>query len=135
MRQERKPEAGEYKHNDAEHFIWIFERRTRSVICFVFQCGPKSYLTPQLLGFSFVLDRIVHLPVPSGNVSRHGKKIAEIFSADDRSTIERMGPDAERVSGKKRGEVWRKSQPKPPRFDLPASPNPNQDPIFWTSEF
>jgi hypothetical protein len=75
MGQERKPEAGEYKHNDAEHFIWIFERRTRSVICFVFQCGPKSYLTPQLLGFSFVLDRIVHLPVPSETLPLRGKKI------------------------------------------------------------
>jgi hypothetical protein len=103
MRQERKPEAGKYKHNNAEHPIWIIDRRTYSLICFVLQCGPKRDLTPQLLGFSFVLDRIIHLPVPSGNVSRRGKKIAEILSADDRSTIERMGPDAERVSGKKRG--------------------------------
>src|SRR4029077_3410772 len=82
MRQERKPEAGKYKHNNAEHPIWIIDRRTYSLICFVLQCGPKRYLTPQLLGFSFVLDRIVHLPVPSGNVSRRGKKIAEILSAE-----------------------------------------------------
>jgi hypothetical protein len=78
MREDREPEAGEYKHNDAEHFIWIFDRRTRSVICFGFQCGPKRHLTPQLLCFSFVLDRIVHLPVPSGNVSGRGKKISKI---------------------------------------------------------
>ena len=82
MRQERKPEAGKYKHNDAEHPIWIFDRRTCSLVCFVLQCGRKRYLTPQLLRFSFVLDRIVHLPVPSGNVSRRGKKIAEILSAE-----------------------------------------------------
>src|SRR6266850_7853832 len=75
MRQERKPEAGKYKHNNAEHPIWIIERRTYSLICFVLRCGPKRYLTPQLLGFSFVLARIVHLPVPSGNVSRRGKKV------------------------------------------------------------
>src|SRR6476620_5559749 len=85
MRQERKPEAGKYKHNYAEHRIWIFDRRTYSLVCFVLQCGRKRYLTPQLLGFSFVLDRIVHLPVPSGNVSRRGKKIAEILSAEYRT--------------------------------------------------
>jgi len=78
MRQERKPEAGKYKHNDAEHPIWIIDRRT-SLICFVLQCGRKRYLTPQLLGFSFVLDRIVHLPVPSESFSRRGKKISEIL--------------------------------------------------------
>jgi hypothetical protein len=82
MRQKRKPEAGKYKHNNAEHPIWIIDRRTYSLICFVLQCGPKRDLTPQLLGFSFVLDRIVHLPVPSGNVSRRGKKNAEILSAE-----------------------------------------------------
>ena len=75
MGQERKPEAGEYKHNDAEHFIWIFDRRTRSVICFGFQCGPKRYLTPQLLCFSFVLDWIVHLPISSETLPLRGKKI------------------------------------------------------------
>jgi|SRR6476660_2216940 hypothetical protein len=84
MSQERKPEAGKYKHNNAEHPIWIIDRRT-SLICFVLQCGPKRYLTPQLLRVSFVLDRIVHLPVPSGNVSRRGKKIAEILSAEHRT--------------------------------------------------
>ena len=46
-----------------------------------------------------------------------------------------MGSDAERVSGKKRGEVWWKSQPMPPRFDLPASPNLNQDPTFRLQSF
>jgi hypothetical protein len=76
MRQERKPEAGKYKHNNAEHPIWIIDRRT-SLIYFVLQCGPKRYLTPQLLRVSFVLDRIVHLPVPSESFSRRGKKISE----------------------------------------------------------
>ena len=82
MGQERKPEAGKYKHNDAEHPIWIFDRRTCSLVCVVLRCGPKRYLTPQLLRFSFVLDRIVHLPVPSEIVSRRGKKISEIFNAE-----------------------------------------------------
>jgi hypothetical protein len=102
MGQERKPEAGKYKHNNAEHPILIVDRRTCALVCFVLLCVPKRYFTPQLLRFSFVLDRIVHLPVPSESFSRRGKKISEIFSADDRSTIERMGPDAERVSEKSR---------------------------------
>src|SRR5882724_2772671 len=88
MRQGREPEAGKQKHNHAKHPIWIIDRRNYSLICFVLQCGPKRYLTPQLLGFSFVLDRIVHLPVPSGNVSRRGKKISESLApttGDDRA--------------------------------------------------
>ena len=83
MRQDRKPEAGKQKHNHGEHRVRIFDRDTCSLVCFVLQCGRKRYLTPQLLGFSFVLDRIVHLPVPSENVSRHGKEIIKIFPCDD----------------------------------------------------
>jgi len=79
MRQERKPEAGKYKHNNAEHPIWIFDGGTYSLVCFVLQCGRKRYLTPQLVRFSFVLDRIVHLPVPSEGFSRRGKRISEIL--------------------------------------------------------
>src|SRR6478609_4288471 len=75
MRQERKPEAGKYKHNNAEHPIWIVDRGTCAFVCFVLRCAPKRYLTPQLLRVSFVLDRIVHLPVPSESMSRHGKRI------------------------------------------------------------
>ena len=77
MRQDRKPETGKYKHNDAEHPIWIVDRRTCSLVSFVLRCGPKRQLTCQLVRFSFVLDRIVHLPVPSENVSRRGKKITK----------------------------------------------------------
>ncbi len=77
MRRERKPEAGKYKHNNAEHPVWIVDRRTCAFVCFVLRCAPKRYLTPQLLRVSFVLDRIVHLPVPSEVVNRRGKKIAE----------------------------------------------------------
>jgi hypothetical protein len=94
MGQERKPEAGEYKHNDAEHRVWIFDRDTCSLVCFVLRCGPKRYLTPQLLGFSLVLDRIVHLPVPSENVSWRGKKISESLAPtteDDRADGTRRG--------------------------------------------
>jgi hypothetical protein len=76
MRQERKPEAGKYKHNNAEHPVWIFDRRTYSLVCFVLQCGPKWYLAPQLFHFSFVLDVIVHLPVPSESFVERGKQIA-----------------------------------------------------------
>jgi hypothetical protein len=68
MRQEREPEAGKYKHNNAEHSIWIFDRRT------VLRYGWKRYLTPQVLRFSFALDRIVHLPVPSEGFRQRGKR-------------------------------------------------------------
>src|SRR5882757_9657443 len=77
MRQERKPEAGKYKHNNAEHPVWIFDGRTRSLVCSVLQYGRERYLTPQLVRFSFVLDRIVHLLVPSESFCRRGKKISE----------------------------------------------------------
>ena len=77
MRQQGKPEAGKYKHNYAEHPIWIVDGRTCSLICFVLQYGPKEYLMSQLWRFSFVLDRIVHLPVPSEIVGWRGKKISK----------------------------------------------------------
>jgi hypothetical protein len=110
MRQNRKPDAGKYKHNDAEHPIWIIDRRTCSLICFVLQCGPKRYLTFQLLRFSFVLDQIVHLPVPSENVNRRGKKISKSL-APTTGTIAQMGPGAERFSEKSKRR-WPKAQPK-----------------------
>src|SRR6476619_5500025 len=115
MSQERKPEAGKYKHNNAEHPIWIVDRRTCSLVCFVLRCVPKRYLTPQLLRFSFVLDRIVHLPVPSDSFSRCGKKISEIFSADDGSMIGRMRPGAECLTEKSRRWIRPKNRLKPER--------------------
>jgi hypothetical protein len=78
MRQERKPEAGKYKHNHAEHPIWIVDRRTCALVCFVLRCVPKRYLAPQLLHFSFVLDRIVHLPVPSEIFIRRGTRFLNL---------------------------------------------------------
>jgi hypothetical protein len=77
MGQDREHEAGKEKHSHAEHRVWIFDRHTCSLVCFVLQCGPKRYLTPQLLGFSFVLDRIVHLLVTSEIFSWRGKKISK----------------------------------------------------------
>ena len=77
MRQERKPEAGNEKHSHAEHRVWIFDRDTCSIGCFVLRCGTKRFLTLQLLDFRSSLARIVHLPVPSENVSRHGKEISK----------------------------------------------------------
>jgi hypothetical protein len=79
MRQDRESEAGKEKHNHGERRVWIFDRDTCSLVCFVLRCRPKRYLTPQLLRFSFVLDRIVHLPVPSENVSQRGKRFSKSF--------------------------------------------------------
>ena len=99
MRQDGKPEAGKYKHNDAQHPIWILDRRACSLACFVFRCGPKRYLTPQFLRLSFVLNRIVHLPVPSEILTRRGKKVSE-------SLTPTTGHD--RANGTKRGALQRK---------------------------
>ena len=102
MRQNREREAGNEKHSHAEHPVWIFDRDTCSLVCFVLQCGPKRYLTPQFLRFSFVLDRIVHLPVPSEKVSRRGKKISESL-VPTAGAITHMGGGGE-ASAKNREE-------------------------------
>jgi hypothetical protein len=109
MRQERKPEAGNYKHNNAEHFIWIIVRRTYSLACFVLQCGRKRYLTPQLVRFSFVLDRIVHLPVPSESFSRGGKKVLNLYRRG-RGMIAQMGAGAECFNEKSRRRIRPKNR-------------------------
>jgi hypothetical protein len=111
MRQERKPEAGKYKHNNAEHPIWIFDRGTCSLIYFVLQFGPKRYLMPQLWRFSFVLDRIVHLPVPSESFSRHGKRFLNLYRRG-RGMIAQMGAGAECFSEKSRRRIRPKNRVK-----------------------
>jgi hypothetical protein len=90
VRQNREREAGNEKHSYAEHRVWIFDRDTCSIGCFVLRCGTKRFLTLQLLDFRSSLDRIVHLPVPSENVSRRGKKISESL-APTTGTIAQMG--------------------------------------------
>jgi hypothetical protein len=77
MRQDRKPEAGNQKHKHGEHRVWIFDRHTCSIDCFVLRCGTKRVLTLQLLDFRSSLACIVHLPVPSENVIRRGNKISK----------------------------------------------------------
>jgi hypothetical protein len=99
MGQERKPEAGKQEYKHAKHRVWIFDRDTCLLVCFVLRCGPKRYLTRELLRFSFVLDRIVHLPVPSETVSRRGKKISKSLALTT-GAIAHMEPGAERVSEK-----------------------------------
>ena len=78
VRQDRKPEAGNEKHSHAEYRVWIFDRHTCSIGCFVLRCGTKRFLTLQPLHFRCSLDRIVHLPVPSEGFPRRGKKNREI---------------------------------------------------------
>ena len=77
MRQDCEREAGNEKHSHAEHRVWIFDGHTCSIGRFVRRCGTKRFLTVQLLDFRSSLARIVHLPVPSENVSRRGKKVGE----------------------------------------------------------
>src|SRR6266481_1677278 len=79
VRQDREREAGNEKHSHAEHCVRISDRDTCSLVCFVLRCGPKRYLTFQLLHFRCSLDRIVHLPVPSENVSQRGKRFSKSF--------------------------------------------------------
>jgi hypothetical protein len=49
------------------------------------------------LHFRLFLNRVVHLPVPSEDVSRRGKKIFRIFAADLWHDLA-DGPGAERFS-------------------------------------
>jgi len=100
VRQDRKPEAGKQKHNHGEHRVWIFDRDTCSLVCFVFRCGPKRYLTPQLLHFRSFLDRILHLPVPSEDLSRRGKRFSECLpptTPGNRGEVTRRGALQENV--------------------------------------
>src|SRR5882672_2028729 len=115
VRQDREPEASNEKHSHAEHRVRIFDRDTCSIGCFVLRCGTKRFLTLQLLDFRSSLARIVHLPIPSEDVSRHGKKISEIFSADHGGTIAQMGAGRERFSEKSRRSIRPKSRVKPER--------------------
>jgi len=66
MCQGRERETGKQKHNHAEHRVWIFLG--------VFG-GTEGFFLVQVFHFSLLLDQVGHLPVPSENVSRRGKKI------------------------------------------------------------
>jgi hypothetical protein len=79
MRQDRKREAGEQKHGHAEHRVLIFDGDTCSLVRFVRWRDDKRLLMLQRFHFRFVLDWMVHLPVPSANVSRRGKKISKCW--------------------------------------------------------
>ena len=81
MRQDRKPEAGEQKNNHGERRVWICHGDICSVARFGAFGGTEGFFMVQLFQFSFVLDRIVHLPVSSENLSWRGKKR---FAADYR---------------------------------------------------
>jgi len=99
MGQDRKRGAGKKKHNHHERRVWIFQRQACSLVRFGAFDGTGGLLIRGLCDFSFVLNRIVHLPVPSENLSRRGKNISEIFSADHRG---------DRADGTKRGTLQRK---------------------------
>jgi hypothetical protein len=77
VRQSCEREAAEQKHNHAKDCVRIFH----GDICAVARLGAfgriEGFFMVQLFDFSFVLARIVHLPVPSENLSRRGKKIAK----------------------------------------------------------
>jgi hypothetical protein len=60
--------------------------------------------------FSFVLDRIVHLPVPSENVSRRGKRILNL-NAEHGSGSGEMGSGAETRERKMNQAVGDKISP------------------------
>jgi hypothetical protein len=74
MGQDRKRGAGKQKHNQSERRVWIFQRQACSFVHFGAFDGTGGFLILQLCDFSVVLNRIVHLPVPSENLSRRGKE-------------------------------------------------------------
>src|SRR5215813_4846600 len=77
MGQDRKRGAGKQKHNHAKYRVLILRRHTRSLPRFGGFGGSERFFILQLFHFSFVLNRIVHLPVPSENLSRRGNEISE----------------------------------------------------------
>jgi hypothetical protein len=74
VRQCYKRDADKQKHNDPEHHVPIFHRNVFSLIRFGGSGRTGQYLMLQRFEVSFVLNQIVHLPVPSENVSRRGKE-------------------------------------------------------------
>jgi len=76
MGQDRKREAGKQERNHREHRVWMFQRHACLLVRFGAFDGTGGFLIVQLCHFSFVLNRIVHLPVPSENVSRCGKEFS-----------------------------------------------------------
>jgi len=74
MGQDRKRGAGKQKDNHRERPVWIFQRQACSLVRFGAFDRTGGFLILQFCDFTFVLNRIVHLPIPSENVSRRGKK-------------------------------------------------------------
>ena len=62
----------------------LIEILVRSVVS-SFGAELKRFLTPRLLDFRSSLDRIVHLPVPSENVSRRSKRFRNLSGPLPRS--------------------------------------------------
>jgi hypothetical protein len=79
MRQDRKREAGKQKHSHAEHRVLIFDKHACALVRFGLWRNDKRRLMLQRFHFSFALDRIVHLPVPSESFTGRGKKISKSF--------------------------------------------------------
>ena len=100
MRQDRKRDAGEQKHGHAEHRVRIFVRRTCSLVRFGLWRRRKRFFLIQVFHFSFLLECIGHLPIPSESFSGRGKKNPEIFSSHYGGTIAQMGPGPERFTEK-----------------------------------
>lgn len=139
MGQDRKRGAGKQKHNHRERRVRIFQRQACSLVRFGVFDGTGGFLVRELRDFSFVLNRIVHLPVPSESVSWRGK-FSKMVAADFFfAQIERMVPDAEHRSeqGQKRpaeesakpGELLRLS------VTEWVAPNPNQNQLFCSQIF
>ena len=77
MRQGCEREAGKQKHNHAERRVWIFDRHTCFLVRFGASVEPKGLSSFSSCISASSLDRVVHLPVPSENVSWRGKRIVE----------------------------------------------------------
>jgi len=139
MSQERQPEAGKYKHNDAEHRVRISDRDTCSLVCFVLQCGPKRYLTPQLLRFSFFFGSDCSFTCSFGECEPAWQKDFDILAGTTVRTHRANGTRRGTRQRKMKETVWRKSQRKHVMSRVSASsnglrPNPNQDALFALRE-
>ena len=78
VRQGGEREAGKQKRNHAEHRVWILDRDSCFLVRVGVLGGPEGFFILQLVEVSLVLNRIVHLPIPSENVCWHGKGLSNL---------------------------------------------------------
>jgi len=77
LRQSCERDAGKKKHNHAKHRVRIVHRFACSLVRVGAFSRSQGFFMLQLCHLSVVLVQVLHLSIPSGNLSRHGKNISK----------------------------------------------------------